>query len=1146
MLKYLSDKAKETRDYLKDPKGCHCLPGFPWKCGTCNKLDSYVHKLRARILKTLEAHLKWTATARKLDNLDATDFWITGEKIVGLQGHRCSSSATLTDIPFEIIKSHNLYQFYKANEGHSFHIENDDMEHMEIMKGILWQGLPPWRSVLSTRLQDCIPHWLRKLSKSDKQGRWAFSRIQEDGGKKYHLSDHVWICRAIKCVEALGLEQHLQLEDRSPDLELPRNGDDQNANQQDDQDPIKQETVIQSAELQKVILKRFTTRNPQSQRRMLATSRTPSETRFLFHARDTALFYAMDHGFFDRETKQTDRRTNWTNKLDFWKETIEAQADHEEPQSMDWEKPLWYALAFIISSRRRRVNKMSADDTLHATSKVLFALSSSSGLFPGFLNKKKEPIVFEDELERDKYWQATFEIPYVLWMYGSAHLETSLDLEPTGVFGGNLHAIDQAKDYSQISHPMKKKMEFAAFHSLFDKSRLVEISDDWMQEAPPSLNFDCEVDFTKKPEQDFGAVINSALKDWNEFSLETSNDPRASAELKGTVINIPRNSNRKAGQSRLNLVQSLRSNAQIKKMLKPTRTAETAKKRLIWLPKADRYTALTCYLASAQMERDNLSAFFDRHASYEKHFSDGTSAALNEWSTELHLSCFRGVDWDSRDGQNNGSPQQTKQRNIPEPSFILVDPQMDSLKRITKGTKIVRTVMSFRFAGDFFDRYWTCHFLENHLDKVESEHGLKKTRDFRSSTSGFFDDSPPEDTFSLRLSHLGFIEIPKTETKAAAECRQPWQQRKVLELLLFECIVREIHSYTEKLLNWVRRSLFDEEDVSYVDGTKMVSILQMPFEVQATDPPNPLAEALQAGVQSLVDNSSDGYFSIVGRWRFFEQVLQAMEDDLAGNLETIALWNSREKDRGPERPRWTKNDEVTYRHVINKLQVMNQRKVRDLDGLRTDIRTFRDTLTAKLETMRSDLEYRGSENVTLFTYVTVVFLPLGFATGIFSMSDTPKYSVVVSMIQLALIAMAITLFALANSKTTGKTIVQPIILIFRFINNQLLRPVLLPFCILGNYLLYGGIVVKFIIILSFYRLLVLPIAHLFGRDSESEVISERMESLKREYGAVVDFNKRVIAERQILNPLKVAQRLFKEHLEEKKERDAERRNQSQV
>ena len=65
-------------------------------------------------------------------------------------------------------------------------------------------------------------------------------------------------------------------------------------------------------------------------------------------------------------------------------------------------------------------------------------------------------------------------------------------------------------------------------------------------------------------------------------------------------------------------------------------------------------------------------------------------------------------------------------------------------------------------------------------------------------------------------------------------------------------------------------------------------------------------------------------------------------------------------------------------------------------------------LERKLEKMDKQLESNRNADIRRFTYVTVIFLPLGFATGVFSMSGAPSGSTLGNMIITAVAAFAIT------------------------------------------------------------------------------------------------------------------------------------------
>ncbi len=101
------------------------------------------------------------------------------------------------------------------------------------------------------------------------------------------------------------------------------------------------------AEVQRGMISRFTTDNDVSKMRMLAVTRCSLETRFLFHARDTALFYGFDWDFFLENTSFEE----------VWRNTLQAQPYHDDIQETSWDFPLRYALAIHMGVRKIMINR---------------------------------------------------------------------------------------------------------------------------------------------------------------------------------------------------------------------------------------------------------------------------------------------------------------------------------------------------------------------------------------------------------------------------------------------------------------------------------------------------------------------------------------------------------------------------------------------------------------------------------------------------------------------------------------------------------------------------------------------------------------------------------------------------------------------
>lgn len=67
------------------------------------------------------------------------------------------------------------------------------------------------------------------------------------------------------------------------------------------------------------------------------------------------------------------------------------------------------------------------------------------------------------------------------------------------------------------------------------------------------------------------------------------------------------------------------------------------------------------------------------------------------------------------------------------------------------------------------------------------------------------------------------------------------------------------------------------------------------------------------------------------------------------------------------------------------------------------------TLTMSREKLRDDLEVSREGNIRYFTYVTGIFLPLGFATGLHSMNGPPQYEWIIPLVKYSMVAFRATI-----------------------------------------------------------------------------------------------------------------------------------------
>lgn len=283
--------------------------------------------------------------------------------------------------------------------------------------------------------------------------------------------------------------------------------------------------------------------------------------------------------------------------------------------------------------------------------------------------------------------------------------------------------------------------------------------------------------------------------------------------------------------------------------------------------------------------------------------------------------------------------------------------------------------------------------------------------------------------------------------------RRSWQQRKVLELLLFHTMLDELYNDTQNIFECIEREFFQSRNPSRADLNEQQRaftatqsggrIIDSISETGKSDGANSLAKAVYYQSQLHEQVTGDNYYAIIREWRQFEQILAANEENLNENLERIYQWNRREEDRKSDKPRWSRKDEIFYHAEINKLTAANRAKISDIERLVGRIKSFRESLSSRMESIRGDINFTGSQNIQLFTYVTVVFLPLGFATGIFSTNGPPTLSTIQGLYKVALIAFSLTVFVLINAKV-GRLVVSPVITVCRWIGDWILFALVRP------------------------------------------------------------------------------------------------------
>ncbi|KAL9105665.1 MAG: hypothetical protein Q9227_009214 [Pyrenula ochraceoflavens] len=953
--------------------------------GNRSKEDWAARSLRARIHETCKGHLRWVfglnaaradshapgigndASEVRIDaQARASNFWVDGTVIVQVSDNSTElPSDSPTNMPLQILKVTEYLKVFMSQE---------DFD------------------LVSLPLSELVRSWVKVLASTKNHLTTTWQHLPDSADiTTYRLSDHVWIWRALQSIERLIKDlEALNSSSLNTSTKTLLTLRDCFFNGQRKGDGDSERLSFTVEELRRQVLKRFTLENEVNKKRMLSVTRSARETRFLFHSRDTVLYYGMDWGFFEDDSQSTS---------ELWLWLAESQALHDEGNDeMLWDNPLRYALAGLMGVKGHQLDRNhSAPHMITYARQILLNCSSANGLFPGQIDETtKEPTVFDGELYRDFYFYVGFEIPSVLLsLESNGHHHTNKNGRPDSKVGNKASEggkKSKKKDRSarssrspirELQHksqptrrtsyappapflstmnhvysypekvgsseatavidtgrniqpdaralriiPFKRHIPYGKF---VDLSNIVEIPEEWLYDYPKFLNF-------KPPELQIPAVvseqvdrdtivgkciaeltneISDKVKPWNEKILQEV-----------TTIDVGKGKKqRKKGFDGLTTIAHIdQTYYTFWTYLRKERIPEKAKKRLVYLGPGDEVAAAVCYLASPDGEREHISHFFDRHANSREFLLDDTVVFSNLWETELHCSFYQLV----RDENEAKTPDL--------PSLRSMKSMRCSHLRAESGLcQISEAAIGFRIIGDFFDRYWTCHIIEN----------FSGCRNQNLARVLYFD-------------------------------HEHWQQRKVLELILFERILSKVRASTNDIIDAIKRG----------------------------------APEKSSGEQNdLFDNIRFGDRSIESLQEIL-QILVILKNNFTSVLEMIDLWENRESTRGQGRPRWTRNDEQKYRQSIRRRLAIQERCIRDLRNQQTKIEFYIELVTSAQESIRAARSLYEAQNIKLFTYLTAFFLPVGLASSLFGMGQVPERHVVITMVITAAVALSVTALVL--------------------------------------------------------------------------------------------------------------------------------------
>ncbi|KAK2608205.1 hypothetical protein N8I77_006829 [Diaporthe amygdali] len=923
-----------------------------------------INSILYRIETTCRGHLKWLHLIQQQEKGQrfGPKYWVTGKPIVW---------------PHPAIRSWRS-EYSLLNTG------------FQILKAAAYTELSAGNDVASELMSIWAPPWLMFMEISDKRLKYAWPHAMYEGTGVFRLDYHVWVWRALKSLENFDSQAWNLMLKNCDSAPTPISKD----------DIARLRRNFASGVFLREVYGRFTTENDVLRKPMFAFTRSTRETRFLLHARDTALFYDEMFDFFSEDAASKE----------IWSDTTNCQLYYDGNQESKWKNPLRYALCIMMGTRGFRINSKLPDELVQTATEALLRICSPNGFFPGqqHLSRRSQLLGFMDE-DLDRYYNASFEIPYILLTHvsrlGDAYnrlatptteatgpepnfngrLKDKIDLQGSAgneqfhqaesgvglwlgdseqremlllllklllprsrapyldiceIFGGVSRATNQSR------FAMKKSVHF---NNSIESSSILE--DEWLFNYPQFLMMNPlkSVDFKIASENidfmmDFWEGRMYGVSD--RYGTSRFKQKRKPQKRKPRILLITLN---RFNERRLRYcVVDVPSS----KSIEGTRRDRC--------PKCESGTSsevLEELLTPVRTERDSKKRLL--------YFSEANRGIVSICYAATETFERRNMlDFFGRHSRHEkyATDRCSMVNNSWETEFHLSYYQiLDESRKIWsgippfesepfpggRGKKIARTSTSFRFNGDLFDRYWTCYWLAY----VHNGPGR-----------GWYGPHNPLD-------------------------RPEDRQRKVLEQRFIAQILTNLTWSIEEILAEVKFSL----------GIKSQSF------------------------SSPIPNI-DAYSSWSALWAGFEPLLQTLEEDLASTQVIVDQWEAREEERGEERPRWTRDRERKYGASIMKIHREIKRQTGTLQQLRANIRSLRESCSNRLVRAREELSFRSEQNIASFTFVTVVFLPLGFIASIFSMNGSPETSLVINMVVASVIALGITVLVLMNAKSFASVV----------------------------------------------------------------------------------------------------------------------------
>ncbi|GLB17768.1 hypothetical protein AtubIFM61612_007653 [Aspergillus tubingensis] len=279
-----------------------------------------------------------------------------------------------TDTPFQILKA---YEYHRV-----FDQTNNGSDVIDLL------------SEAGSGEGFAVVKWLQQLEQEDARNGCVWSHGRRVGMDYYRLDDQAWIWGSLK---ALSTMLKWNAETRKEGIYRLARRYSQNGRMEYNQEEMTRlQQKYDPERVRQEVFNRFPATNPNiNGGKMFALTRSPQESRFEFHSRDTALFYQLGgHLFLDDMNAP-------------WERTLNAQKLFPSKRDTESDNSLRYGLRLLMAVKGFSTNTLHQPaEALEEAQKFIKAGVLTNGLFSNNINDSSEAV------PHDYYRDRNLHIPF--------------------------------------------------------------------------------------------------------------------------------------------------------------------------------------------------------------------------------------------------------------------------------------------------------------------------------------------------------------------------------------------------------------------------------------------------------------------------------------------------------------------------------------------------------------------------------------------------------------------------------------------------------------------------------------------------------------------------------------------------------------